>query len=68
MTAQQLADQIGIKLKKVGVSNGYTYYTDANILDNEEVGIPVFIKVHKNVAEVCTADESLKMIGVFYAS
>lgn len=54
------------KMKKVGKLNGWTYYIDDTLKDDEEVGVPMMIKEKNNNVQICDADEVLEMIAIFY--
>lgn len=55
------------KMKKAGKLNGWTYYIDATLAKEEEVGVPMMLKEKGPIIQVCDADESLQAIGMFYS-
>lgn len=55
------------EVKKLGKLNGWTYYIDKTLKDNEEVGVPMMLKEKGSIIQACDADESLQMIEMFYS-
>lgn len=53
------------QVKKLGKLNGWTYYIDATLAKEEEVGVPMMLKEKGSVVLACDADESLQAIGIF---
>lgn len=47
-------------VKSVGKLNDWNYYVQTNIPDDEDTGIPMFIKEKDGAVLLCTSDECLK--------
>lgn len=53
------------QVKKLGKLNGWTYYIDATLVKEEEVGVPMMLKEKGSVVLACDADESLYAVKIF---
>lgn len=52
--------------KYAGTLNGWEYYEEDDLNDDEETGVPRFIKEREAVCELCNADEALEAIGKLF--
>lgn len=67
MTIQEFTKQNNLpELKKIGIIKGTTYYIKKDIPNDIEEGVPLMVKSVGFGFEICTSDEALEIMGIFY--
>ena len=67
MTLQDFIRQNNLpEVKKIGTLHGITYYIQKEIPDDVALGIPLIIKSSGMNYLICTSDECLEVIRIFY--